>query len=56
MSALLRVAALPPVDHNERSKAQPLEATECGMIGVERGCALKDKNRIEGLAEQGERD
>jgi len=52
---LLEVKVLPQVDHSERSEAQLHEGDRVWGGSVERNCEPMDKNRIEGVAEQGER-
>ncbi len=53
--ALLRVQVPPQVDHSERSEAQLHEGDRVWGGSVERSGEPMDKNRIEGVAEQGER-
>jgi hypothetical protein len=53
--ALLEVEVLPQVDHSERSEAHLHEGDRLWGGSVERNCEPMDKNRIEGVAEQGER-
>ena len=55
MGALLRVKVPPQVDHDERSEAQLHEGDRVWGGSVERSCEPMNKNRIEGVAEQGER-
>jgi hypothetical protein len=43
------------VDHNERSEAQLHEGDRMWRGSVERSCGPMNKNRIEGVADQGER-
>lgn len=57
MGALLRLKVPPSVDHSERSEAQRncVRVTERGEEAWSVSCEPMDKNRIEGVAEQGER-
>jgi hypothetical protein len=55
MGALLEVQVLPRVDHSERSEAQLREGDRAWRGSVERSCEPMNKNRIQGVAEQGER-
>ncbi|MFM0176705.1 hypothetical protein PQR33_46330, partial [Paraburkholderia sediminicola] len=55
MGALLWVEVPPRVDHSERSEAQLHEGDRVWGGSVERSCEPMDKNRIGGVAEQGER-
>ena len=55
MGALLEVQVLPQADHSERSEAQLREGDRAWGGSVERNCEPMDKNRIEGVADQGER-
>jgi len=54
MGALLRVEVPPRVDHSERSEVQLHEDDRLWGGGVDRSCEPMDKNRIQGVAEQGE--
>ena len=55
MSALLRVQVPLQADHSEQSEAQLHEGDRVWEGSVERNCEPRDTNRIEGVAEQGER-
>ena len=55
MGALLRVQVPSQAGHSERSEAQPHEGDRVWGGSVERSCGPMNKNRIEGVAEQGER-
>src|SRR6266496_5624052 len=55
MGALLWVQVPSRVDHNERSEAQLHEGDRVWGGSVERSCGPMNKNRIEGVADQGER-
>jgi hypothetical protein len=55
MGALLWVKVPSRVDHNERSEAQLHEGDRVWEGSVERSCGPMNKNRIEGVADQGER-
>src|SRR5271154_5892742 len=55
MGALLWVKVPSRVDHNERSEAQLHEGDRVWEGSVERSCGPMNKNRIKGVADQGER-
>ena len=55
MGALLWVKVPSSVDHSERSEAQLHESDRMWGGSVERNCEPMNKNRIEGVADQGER-
>ncbi len=55
MGAILGVQVLPQADHSERSEAQLHEGDRVWGGSVERNCEPMYKNRIEGVADQGER-
>ena len=55
MGALLRVQVPSQVGHDERSEAQLHEGDRVWGGSVERSCGPMNKNRIEGVADQGER-
>src|SRR6202022_2936932 len=55
MGALLWVKVPSRVDHSERSEAQLHEGDRVWGGSVERSCGPMNKNRIEGVADQGER-
>ena len=55
MGALLWVQVPPQVDHSERSEAQLHGGDRVWGGSAERNCEPMNKNRIEGVADQGER-
>ena len=55
MGALLRVQVPPQADHSERSEAQLRKGDRLWEGSVDRNCEPMDKNRIRGVADQGER-
>jgi hypothetical protein len=55
MSALLWVRVPPQADHSERSEAQLRKGDRAWEGSVDRNCEPMNKNRIEGVTEQGER-
>jgi hypothetical protein len=55
MGAILEVQVLWQADHCEQSEAQLHEGDRVWEGSVERSCEPMNKNRIEGVAEQGER-
>ena len=55
MGALLRVQVPSQAGHSERSEAQLRKGDRAWGGSVERNCEPMNKNRIEGVAEQGER-
>jgi hypothetical protein len=55
MGAILEVKVLPRADHSERSEAQLREGDQAWGGSVERNREPMDKNRIRGVADQGER-
>ncbi|MDP2110198.1 MAG: hypothetical protein Q8N48_01875 [Thiobacillus sp.] len=55
LGALLWVQVPPRIDHGERSEAQLHEGDRVWRGSVERSCEPMNKNRVEGVAEQGKR-
>ncbi len=55
MGAILEVQVLPQADHSERSEAQLRKGDRSWGGSVERTCEPMNKNRIEGVVDQGER-
>jgi len=55
MGAISEVQVLPQADHSERSEAQLRKGDRSWGGSVERNREPMNKNRIEGVADQGER-